>query len=150
MSGPAPTGGATDLRLRVHPGRLAVVRLDPGGPLPPWAADPGDGPLHVVARTADETSVVTAADRVPAGVRAESDFRALEVAGPLDFALTGVLAGLTATLATAGVPVFVVSTFDTDWLLVRAGRRDAAVAALRASGVRVDESGAGGGGGDRD
>lgn len=141
MSAPATAGGEDGLGLRVHPGRLAVARLSPGEPLPPWAEPPGDGPLHVVARTADETSVVVSASVVPRDVRAESDFRALEVAGPLDFALTGILAELTGTLAEASVPVFVLSTFDTDWLLVRAAWLDAAVAALRESGVRVDEPG---------
>jgi uncharacterized protein len=60
------------------------------------------------------------------------------VAGPLDFELTGVVAGLTAPLAEAGLPVFVVSTFDTDYLLVRTDRLNAAVDALRKAGHGVE------------
>lgn len=58
--------------------------------------------------------------------------------GPLDFGLTGILAGLTAPLATTGIPVFAVSTFDTDYLMVRAESLDGAAQALRAAGHRVE------------
>jgi uncharacterized protein len=118
------------------PGALAVARLEPDAPLPAWA-QPG-GALHAVVRTAAETTVVCAQDAVPAGVRAERGFRALAVAGPLDFALTGVLAGLALPLARAGVSIFAVSTYDTDHVLVREDRLEDAVAALRAAGHRVD------------
>lgn len=74
---------------------------------------------------------------VPADVRRETGWRALVVDGPIDFALTGVLASLTAPLARSGVPVFAVSTFDTDWLLVRAADLARAMTALRDAGHRV-------------
>ena len=57
--------------------------------------------------------------------------------GPLDFALTGILARLTAPLAAAGVPVFALSTFDTDYLLVREADVEAAVEALEGAGFGV-------------
>ena len=117
------------------PGALAVARLEPGAPLPAWAA-PGDGaPLHAVIRTAAEVTVVCA--DVPDGVRAERGWRALAVEGPLDLALTGVLASLATPLADAGVSLFAVSTFDTDYVLVRGDRVAAAVRALRAAGHSV-------------
>lgn len=124
------------LSVRVHRGVLAIARLDAAATLPPWALEPAR-PLHMVARSADETSIVTAEERVPPDAVAERGFRAVEVVGPLDFALTGILARLTAALATAGIPVFAVSSFDTDWLLVRAPRLADTVAALEAAGVRV-------------
>jgi hypothetical protein len=107
--------------------------------LPGWA-EPGDGGLHAVVRTVAEVSVVCAAERVPDDVRAERGWRALEVAGPLDFALTGVLAAIAVPLARADVSIFAVSTFDTDYVLVRADRLAAAVRALREAGHRVDEA----------
>ena len=73
------------------------------------------------------------AANVPAGVTAQKPFRALKVAGPLHFALTGVIATITRPLADAGVTVFVVSTYDTDYVLVRADCLDAAVDTLRAA-----------------
>ena len=69
----------------------------------------------------------------------EVGWRCLSVAGPLDFSLVGVLSGLTAALADARVPVFVLSSFDTDHLLVRAHDLDRAVAALRDAGHTVTE-----------
>jgi hypothetical protein len=88
--------------------------------------------------TRDEISLACLASDAPAGWQAcERDFRALVVPGPLDFALTGILAALTAPLREAGISVFAVSTFDTDYLLVRAPQLDAAVAAWRGAGIAV-------------
>jgi hypothetical protein len=119
------------------PGELAVARLDPVGPLPDWAQPAGG--LSAVVHAPGEVTVVCAAARVPDGVRAERGWRALRVAGPLDFALTGVLATIAVPLADAGVSIFAVSTFDTDYVLVRADRLEAAVGALRAAGHRVGD-----------
>lgn len=83
-------------------------------------------------------TVVCAEDEVPAGVRAERGRRSLSVAGPLEHSLTGVLAGLSAPLADAGVPVFVLSTWETDHLLVAEEQCGTAAAALREAGHRVD------------
>jgi len=133
-------GAAREVELRVLPGTLAVARLDPGDGLPGWAAAAAgadDAPLHAVVRTARELSVVCADSAVPADVRAVRGWRALEVAGPLDLALTGVLAAVATPLADAGVAVFAVATFDTDYVLVRAGELDAAAGALRAAGHRI-------------
>jgi hypothetical protein len=115
-------------------GELAVARLDAGAPPPDWASPGAGDALHAVVRTAAEVSVVCAAARVPDGVRAERGWRALAVEGPLDFALTGVLAALAVPLAQAGVSIFAVSTYDTDYVLVPSDRLGDAVAALRAAG----------------
>lgn len=127
----------TGLSLSILPGRLAVVRLVPGDPLPAWAAIPA-GPLWSVTRTAEEVSVVTEDGAVLDGhASAERGWRALKVAGPLDFALTGVLASLAGPLAAAGISLFAVSTFDTDYVLVKANRLPDAVAALHGAGHAV-------------
>ena len=78
-------------------------------------------------------------DAAPQGehVRIEPDWRALEVAGPLDFTMVGVMAALTAPLADVDVSVFVVSTYDTDYVLVHAAALERAIEALRAAGHAV-------------
>ena len=81
-----------------------------------------------------ELTLVAPEASVPDGVGAERGWRALEVDGPLDFSMTGVLAALSGALAQAGVSIFAVSTYDTDVLLVRAGQLRAAVDALRDAG----------------
>jgi NAD+ diphosphatase len=109
-------------------GHYALVRLDPAAPLPDWV--PRDAALVALARTAAELSIVCPQEAVPSGVTARRGYAALRVEGPLDHALVGVLAGLTAALADAGVPVFAVSTYDTDYLLVPHADLDRALAAL--------------------
>lgn len=123
----------TSLHLRVLSQALAVCRLDPMASVPPWVA----GDLVSVTRTTDELSIVCAADAVPLGTRVEGPFRALAVEGPLDFTLTGVLASLAVPLADADVPIFVVSTYDTDVVLVPSDRLAAARDALDRAGHLV-------------
>lgn len=121
---------ARSLQLELLAGTLAVCRLDPGSPLPAWAA----GTFVSVTRTDAELSVVCPADGVPPGVPAERGWRALRVRGPLGFGLTGVLASLASPLASSGVSIFVVSTYDTDYLLVQERDLDRARDALVRAG----------------
>jgi hypothetical protein len=123
--------------LVVWPGRYAVVRLEPGSALPDWAKSRAG--FLSVTRTACETSVICDEDAVPAGVRRSGGWSLLAVAGTLDHALVGVLASLTAALAEAGIPVFAVSTFDTDYLLVPFSDLVMAANALDAAGHDVSE-----------
>ena len=123
------------LTLSLLPGHFAVCRLGPEEPLPAWA---GAGPFLSITRTEHELSIVCAADQVPAGIQCERDFRCLAVHGPLDFAATGILASLATPLATAGISIFALSTFDTDYLLIRTTNLDRARAALTAAGHRID------------
>jgi enamine deaminase RidA (YjgF/YER057c/UK114 family) len=115
---------------------LAVCRLSADERVPSWALE-----LHhafvSLTRTRDELSVVCPEAAVPPDVDVEPGWRALSVAGPLDFALTGVLASLAAPLAQAGVPVMAIATYDTDHLLVKAADLDRALTALAAAGHEV-------------
>ena len=120
--------------LAVLPETYAVARLAADAPEPEWARG---GAFRSSTRTADELSIVCPASRVPAEVTAERDFRCLAVEGPLDFSAVGILASLTGALAEAGISLFALSTYDTDYLLVRAARLDAALAALAGAGHRV-------------
>ncbi|HEX2084329.1 MAG TPA: ACT domain-containing protein [Solirubrobacteraceae bacterium] len=122
--------------LRALPGTFAVCRLEAAEELPAWFALAP--PLAAAIRRRDELSVVVGDDRVPPGVRAEHGWRALEVAGPLDFGLTGVMADLAGALAGAGVSVLPLATYDTDVILVRDERLDDAAAALRGAGHTVE------------
>jgi hypothetical protein len=122
------------LTLDLLPGSYAVCRLDAGEPLPAWA---GAGPFVSVTRTEAELSVVCPQGSVPAGVRAEPGWRGLKVRGPLGFGTTGVLASLAGPLASSGVSIFVVSTYDTDYLLVQERDLERGVDALSRAGHTV-------------
>lgn len=117
------------------PGRFAVARLPPDAAVPSWA----NGPLTSITRTAGELSIVCADDAVPAGVDAVRDFAALRVLGTIDFGVVGVLATLTRALADAAVSVFSLSTFDTDYLLVRTSDYARARTALATVATFVDD-----------
>jgi hypothetical protein len=122
------------LSLVLLPGVLAICRLGPAEGVPAWA---DSGGFCSVTRTAEELSIVCPQEDVPDGIRCVRGWRCLRVAGTLDFSLVGVMAGLVAPLAVAGVSVFPVCTFDTDHLLVREADLARAVDALRASGHTV-------------
>jgi hypothetical protein len=113
---------------------LAVVRLGPGADVPSWATS---ATLFSVTATAAETSLVCGMAGVPNKARPQGPFTAFQVEGPLDFALTGVLSALLAPLADAGISVFTISTFDTDWVLVASERADEAEEVWRRSGHTV-------------
>jgi hypothetical protein len=113
---------------------FAVCKLTPDAPIPAWATT---GPFHSITCSAEELSVVCRQDAVPDGINCERGWRCLRVAGIIPFSAIGVLASLTAPLAEAGISVFAVSTFDTDYLLVKETDWDTAVAALRQQGHEV-------------
>jgi aminoglycoside 6'-N-acetyltransferase I len=133
---PVPPPRTFDLVLLIR--TFTVCRLGPDEPFPDWASS---GAFACLTRTPDELSVVCPEDVIPEGVRCERDWRCLRVAGTLDFALVGVLASLLQPLAGAGVAVFVLSTFDTDYLLVREADLGRAVVVLREAGHTVAEPG---------
>jgi hypothetical protein len=125
---------STDLPLILLPERLAVCRLAADTPFPDWAR-PGD--LLALVQTRDELSVVCAERFVPPEVRTERGWRALQVQGPLDFAMTGVLVSITIPLARAGVSIFALSTYDTDYVLVKENSLERALHALSQAGFLV-------------
>ena len=125
----------TGLELDILPGRFAVCRLAPTDATPAWV--PLAGSLVVVARTAHELSIVCDAAVITRDVPAERGFRALVVRGSLPFDAVGILAGITSALAAAEIPLLAISTFDTDYVLVREARLADAAAALRGRGYAV-------------
>jgi hypothetical protein len=118
-------------RLSLLPERFAICRFEPDAPLPAWALHTGASTWSLT-RTAHELSLVCPEDDLPPSVdrEVEKGWRAFALAGPIPFEVTGVLASLCAPLAAAGVPVFAISTYDTDLLLVRERDLERASAAL--------------------
>jgi hypothetical protein len=123
------------LPLEVLVDTLAVCRLPADAPLPRWA----DGPSRflTVSRTSEELSITAVQASVPPEVRCERDYRALRVKGPLPLDLIGVLAAIADPLAAAGLSIFAISTFDTDYVLVKARDLEPAVTALERAGHQV-------------
>jgi uncharacterized protein len=119
------------MQLEVLDGMFGIARLGLGDPVPAWAQKAG---FVSVTRTREELSIVCSAAAIPSDVVCRAGWRCLRVAGVLDFSLTGVLSSLAEPLARAGIPIFVISTFNTDYLLVEGGNLDRALAALENAG----------------
>jgi len=125
---------AVHVGLQALAGDYAVSQLAQEVPLPAWADGPG---FVAIARTQDELSVVCLAERVPAGTKSAGPWRALKFLGPFAFSETGIAAAVLQPLAQAAIGIFLVSTFDTDYLLVKAVDFERSCAALAAAGHRL-------------
>jgi hypothetical protein len=122
--------------LMVEAGEYAVCQLESGEPLPAWLPD---SPFWTVTRADDELSIICPAEHVPLDTSHEGGWRLLRLQGPFPFDLTGILASVLAPLAGAGVGILAVSTFNTDYILVKDASLSAAVSALRAAGHEVHD-----------
>ena len=122
------------LCLTALPGEFSVWRLAADDPLPSLER----GSFLSMTRTNDELSIVSPSTNVPSGSQVEDGWRCLRVEGPLAFEMTGVLAELSAPLARAEIPIFVVSTYDTAYLLVKLTDLERASVTLRVAGFVVD------------
>lgn len=116
-------------------GPYSLVRFPPDAPVPDWAFAPGE--FVSVTRATDELSVVCPAARVPAGVRSDGGWCCLKLQGPFAFDQVGILSSFAVPLAQAGVGIFAISTFDTDYILVKETQRELAVQALVSAGHTI-------------
>ena len=124
-----------NLPLELLPDTLAICRLEADAPVPEWVNDSGG--FVTVSRTTEELSITALQRVVPPEVRCERDYRAFRVRGPLPLDLIGILAAIANPLADAGLGIFAISTFDTDYVLVKSRDLAVAVAALETAGHQV-------------
>jgi len=122
-----------EINLHITPWKLAVCKLT-DNQLPAWSHT-----SHFLSytKTADEYSLVCEAHYVPKEIQAETGWDCIKVEGVLDFSLIGIIAGITAILAAEKISVFVVSTHDTDYLLVKEDKTKQATQALKSSGYSL-------------
>ncbi len=125
------------MTLIVQRQSIAVCRLDPAEPLPDWSCR---GTFFSLTRTPEELSIVCEEQYVPAMATGERGWRMLKIEGILDFGLVGIVAGVSAVLAAAQLGIFVLSTYNTDYILVKQAGLAKAVEALRSSGYQVIEA----------
>ena len=104
------------MTLSVLDDSFSVCRLAPDAGIPLWVPTKG---FVSVTRTAEELSIVCQSDVVPDSVRTERGFRVLKIEGPFDFSLTGILLAVIGPLADVGISIFALSTYDTDYVLVK-------------------------------
>lgn len=106
----------SSLTLKILEQKLAVCQLDQKDALPQWALNSA---FCSVTRSEEELSIICYEEDVPSSVKAEKDWSCFMVQGPLDFSQTGIVASLANPLALSGIPIFALSTYNTDYLLVK-------------------------------
>ena len=121
------------LTLRLLSEAYAIWQLPSDAPVPPWPA----GAFVCVIRTASELSGVCPSAMTPAGATVDDGWRCLQFVGPFDLTLTGIMVRVAQPLADAGVPIFTLATYNTDYILVPGSRYHDAVAALTAAGHHI-------------
>lgn len=125
---------AHHLTIIVHPDAYAICRLDPRESIPAWAAGRS---FFSVTRTPGELSIVCLDSQAPPQAHAERNRRLLQIEGTLAFSLVGILAAVALPLADAGISIFCVATYDTDYLLVEERDLPQAIEALEAAGHKI-------------
>ncbi len=115
------------LTLSILPQELAIFRLKPTESVPTWC---GDSNFLSVTKSENELSVVCSQELIPKDLKAEKNWKAFRVEGTLDFSLTGILSSLSTPLAEAGISIFAISTFDTDYVLVKREKLEEAIKVL--------------------
>lgn len=124
--------------LTLLPEAFMVFRLVPSAEVPDWVRQ---GSFYSITRTADELSIVCAQSDVPGSIAGERNWRCFQVAGPIPFTTIGVLSSLVQPLAQAAISLFAISTFDTDYILVREADLNQTISVWKQSGHRVDGMG---------
>jgi uncharacterized protein len=104
------------LKFRLLPDTYAIVRLAPDAPVPEWATK---GDFNSITRTADELSIVCPTVNLPSEVQSSHRWICLKLEGPFPFSQTGVLLSFIEPLSTINVPIFAISTYDTDHVLIQ-------------------------------
>lgn len=122
------------LELEVLPQTLCVCKLSSNENIPAWALTAN---FYSISKTSEELSIVCEQSSVPEKIKCERKWRCFKVKGPLDFGLTGILASIAKPLAENSISIFSISTFDTDYVLVKKDTLNLAIQVLIKSGIKV-------------
>ena len=122
------------LTLSILPETLVICQMDKDARIPDWLLA---STFYSITKTAEELSVVCPQTNVPEGIKRDEGWRCLKVEGPLDFSAAGILASLTMPLAKEGISVFAMSTYNTDYLLVKERHLEKAVQILSQNEHRI-------------
>lgn len=115
------------LNMKLLKEKYGVCRLDKKEPIPNWGID---GEFYSITKTEDELSIVCLEDNIPEKIQCEKEWRVLKIEGPLDFSLVGILAAISNLMAKNSISIFAISTYDTDYILVKEKYIDKAIMVL--------------------
>jgi hypothetical protein len=120
--------------MKLLKGEYGVCKLDSDSKIPSWSTK---GDFFNITKTNDELSLVCDATFVPEGVVCEKDWKVLKILGPLDFALVGILSSISTVLAENGISIFAISTYDTDYILVKEKNLEKTITCLREANYEI-------------
>ncbi|WP_446897127.1 ACT domain-containing protein [Clostridium sp. LBM24168] len=123
-----------NLKIRLLKEKFCVCRLNRDEDIPKWIKD---DEFYSVTRTSEELSIVCVQNDIPDDIQCEKDWRILKIQGPLDFSLIGVLASISNILSENDISIFAISTYDTDYILVKNSDISNAVNSLSNSGYEI-------------
>ncbi|APC40849.1 ACT domain-containing protein [Clostridium estertheticum] len=115
------------LTMKLLNEKFSVCRLNKNEQIPEWVKNSS---FYSISKTSDELSIVCSQDSIPSNIKCEKDWRILKVEGPLDFSLIGIISSISTILALKRISIFAVSTYDTDYILVKNKDIDNAILAL--------------------
>ena len=122
-------------RLRLWPETFAISKLSAKNEQPQWHADKG---FSSITRTEDELSIVCEQKYVPLDVVSSRNWQMLQIVAQMDFSLVGILARIATPLAAAGISIFSISTYDTDYILIQKKQLELAMKVLVEEGYQID------------
>ena len=125
-----PSSVPQKIKFRILSQVYTIVRLAPGAPVPDWATN---GDFTSITRTLDELSIVCPAENVPKEIDSGPRWICLKLQGPFSFSPTGVLLSFIQPLSNNGIPIFAISTYDTDYVFIQEQFTDRTLKALQAA-----------------
>jgi hypothetical protein len=114
--------------------KYGVCRLDKKDVIPTWGID---GEFYSITKTEDELSIVCLQNTIPDNIKYEGEWRVFKVEGPLDFSLVGILSAISSLMAEKGISIFAISTYDTDYILIKEHDMDKAIKTLSDNNYEV-------------
>ncbi|MFW6022407.1 MAG: ACT domain-containing protein [Halanaerobiaceae bacterium] len=118
-----------ELTLNVLEERSSICKMDNNSPIPMWVLKNRN--FYSITKTSDELSIISLEKLVPEDVKQEKGWRALKIDGNLDFSLVGIVSSITGILAEMEISVFVMSTYNTDYIFIKEENMSRALETLR-------------------
>ncbi|MBE6024379.1 MAG: ACT domain-containing protein [Cellulosilyticum sp.] len=125
------------LTLKLMEGHYGVCRLEPKSIIPTWCQQ---GEFFSVTKTMDELSIICLETYIPEDVQVEKEWCILKIVGPLDFSLVGILSKISQLMAECKISIFALSTYDTDYILIKQAKITEAIQALKTAGYHIISS----------
>jgi hypothetical protein len=125
------------MKLKFLAGEFAICQFSPDQQIPDWVSSETNGELLATMKTAEELTIVCSQVGVPEGTKSSLGWRCFRVDQTLSFDMVGVIAKLTELLALAKIPVFVISTYNTDYVLIPGPQQQTATRELEKAGYDI-------------